>query len=133
MALSLCLLGCQSKEELPKGKGTQPMVSLSQVQEKLQQKDSFYLLFTQSGCISCKEFHVVVSSFLREYKIEIQTMNLTEQGTPLTSFLSKYFPSFSTTPSLYIIKDGIVQNQLDISMDITKEELKQWFSVHKIS
>ena len=117
--LVLCC-GCQKNTY----QGETIMMTWKQGYEKIQQKDDFLLLFTQSGCDSCKQFQAIKSSYLKTHKETIYEINLAQEHD--TKQIQSFFLQLTQTPTLYYIEDGNVVSVLEKPEDKTMEELAKW-------
>lgn len=75
--------------------------------DKLNQKETFILVFTQDGCSHCNEYTPILNRVLDEYDITIYDLNLTElrKDTELYNQVSSKF-NIPGTPTTIFINDG---------------------------
>lgn len=119
LLLVLCS-GCQN--HIFQGKTL--TITWEQTYEKIQEKESFLLLFTQSGCDSCKKFQVVKNKYLTVYDNTIYEINLTLEED--TKEIQEFFPQLVQTPAFYYIENGKMVSELNKPENKTSEELKLW-------
>lgn len=82
-------------------------ISGQELLEKLNQKETFILVFTQEGCSHCNEYTPILNRVLDEYDITIYDLNLTElrKDTELYNQVSSKF-NIPGTPTTIFINDG---------------------------
>ena len=75
--------------------------------EKIEQKETFILVFTQEGCSHCKEYTPILNRVLNNYDITIYDLNLTElrKDKELYNKVSAIF-NIPGTPTTIFINDG---------------------------
>lgn len=86
-------------------------MTFKEFKNKLDNKDSFLVLFTQTNCSHCIAFKPVISEVIEEddltiYELNIETFTMDEWN-ELTELVS-----VSGTPTLTYIKDGLEKNSL---------------------
>jgi predicted bacteriocin transport accessory protein len=75
------------------------------LKEKIDNKDSFVLVVTQTGCSHCEDYHPTLVRVTNKYKINIYTINRKELSDEGRSYL-KEVCSISGTPTTVFIHDG---------------------------
>ena len=101
-------------------------INISELEELINDKESFVVLVSQDMCLASSNFEVVINDFLEEYPITIYEINYSElKESDLGDFL-EYYPSF------VIYKNGKMVDFLDANADEdtdyykTKEGFKNW-------
>lgn len=101
-------------------------INISELEELINDKESFVVLVSQDMCLASSNFEVVINDFLEEYPITIYEINYSElKESDLGDFLEHY-------PSFVIYKNGKVVDFLDANADEdtdyykTKEGFKNW-------
>ena len=129
VVMMLCcfmLLGCasnntkpvenqDSKIKIQEGKGSVSNILLDDMIEKMDQKESFVIIVTQTYCNSCQSFFTETEEFLKESGVPLLELNLDhEKGAPdqVLDIVNEYLHEFVMTPSIYYIRDGEVIDQL---------------------
>ena len=103
-------------------------INISELEELINDKESFVVFVSQDMCLASSNFEVVINDFLEEYPITIYEINYSElKESDLGDFL-EYYPSF------VIYKNGKMVDFLDANADEdtdyykTKEGFKNWFT-----
>ena len=103
-------------------------INTSELEELINDKESFVVFVSQDMCLASSNFEVVINDFLEEYPITIYEINYSElKESDLGDFL-EYYPSF------VIYKNGKMVDFLDANADEdtdyykTKEGFKNWFT-----
>ena len=101
-------------------------INISELEELINDKESFVVFVSQDMCLASSNFEVVINDFLEEYPITIYEINYSElKESDLGDFL-EYYPSF------VIYKNGKMVDFLDANADEdtdyykTKEGFKNW-------
>ena len=87
-------------------------INVSELKEKIKNKDDFILVFTQEGCGHCATYHDVINDVVKEYDIEIYDINLTNVKDKDTADLNK-IASISGTPTTLFYINGEEQTTLN--------------------
>lgn len=103
-------------------------INTSELEELINDKESFVVFVSQDMCLASSNFEVVINDFLEEYPITIYEINYSElKESDLGDFLEHY-------PSFVIYKNGKMVDFLDANADEdtdyykTKEGFKNWFT-----
>lgn len=138
LVFSLILGGCtqEKNEELKQNEeamlkqGERVLISLEEMEEKMKNKDSFVVVFTQEGCPYCEEFYQLFDEYKKEHPLRIYDVDLTaEKASPEENLviIHQYFPAFSKTPGIYYVKKGKLENSLSDSItELTMETFNNW-------
>ncbi len=93
------ITGCDNKKDYLK------TIDFKELQQMVNDKETFPLILTQTGCSHCLSFKPVYKSFLEEYQITSYELNLTNLTEEENSQL-KSITGASGTPNIVFIKDG---------------------------
>lgn len=136
----LCLLlvsGCSSGYERDERAGKVEKITVEQMQEKIENKDTFVLVFTQSWCEHCKLFKEMLDEYLPTHNVIVYDVVLDED--PIESqeeklaIIRETFPKMNATPELYYVKDGVKEEQLIADDDgITETKFDSWVQNHQL-
>lgn len=80
-------------------------VSLSQLDTKITNKESFVLVITQTGCSHCEQYLPELNKTLEEYDLKANVLNITNLSEEDSKKLSSYV-NFSGTPTTIFFIDG---------------------------
>lgn len=105
-------------------------INISELEELINDKESFVVLVSQDMCLASSNFEVVINDFLEEYPITIYEINYSElKESDLGDFLEHY-------PSFVIYKNGKVVDFLDANADEdtdyykTADGLRSWLTTY---
>ena len=105
-------------------------INISELEELINDKESFVVFVSQDMCLASSNFEVVINDFLEEYPITIYEINYSElKESDLGDFLEHY-------PSFVIYKNGKVVDFLianadeDIDYYKTADGLKSWLTTY---
>lgn len=126
MLVMLSVAGCQKQdvpptetdtkiEVLEQGKGETVGITLDELNEKLKNKESFVMMFSETYCRGCMSFFMANDKITQEYGIKLWNVTLDkEERTPQENLeiIHKNFPEFESTPSIYCVVNGKVQDSL---------------------
>ena len=87
-------------------------ISVSKLQEKINNKDDFVLVFTQDGCSHCATYYEVINSVAKDYDLKIYDINLTDVKDKDIETLNSIV-HFSGTPTTLFYIDGEEQTTLN--------------------
>ena len=92
-------------------------------EQKINNKDSFVLVFTQDGCSHCESYAPVLKEVSNKYNIKIYDLNLTKvKSTDIAKVNA--IASISGTPTTIFYKNGEEETTLNrISGDTTSDKL----------
>lgn len=132
----LVLSGCSSytRDSEP---GKVENITVTQMQEKIDKKESFIIVFTQIGCGACKEFKAMLDGYILSHNVTVYDVVLDEapeedRKSELET-IRKTFPGMNATPSLYYVKDGKLENKVDTTKEsITKDRFDDWVQTYKL-
>ena len=81
-------------------------INISELKEKIDNKDSFILVITQNSCSHCKAFLPVINDVAKTYNITIYDISQTNLSDEDSTYL-KNIASISGTPTTVFIVDGV--------------------------
>ena len=124
VALCLLMSGCSSK-------GKVVTITTEELKTKMEQKETFAVIFTQPECAYCKEvMKMLDDSYLKSnqltlYDVVLDRSNMsTGDWEILLMQIKEYFPQMSNTPDLYYVKDGTIMAQFDTDLADMFDEAK---------
>ena len=102
--------------------------------KKLENKETFILVFTQTGCVHCSEYKPILNRLLTENNInayELNTTKLKEEDTEIKNEIEKLF-NISGTPTTIFINEGSEKTTINRIVGTTaysnlKQKLKKYF------
>lgn len=98
-------------------------IDVEQLEEKIKNKDSFVLVFTQDGCSHCQTYAPVLESVSKKYDIKIYDLNLTKVKSADISRVNT-IASISGTPTTVFYKNGEEETTLNrINGDTSESKL----------
>lgn len=111
----LCLFmgGCGAK-------GKVVSISVDELKTKVDNKETFAVIFTQPECAYCKKvMEMLNDSYLKQNKLTVYDVILDRNAMSSADFeillmdIKEYFPQMTGTPDLYYVKDGQIADQFD--------------------
>lgn len=134
--LSLLITGC-AKADL----GKMNDISQEQLAEKMDNKDSFIVVFTQPTCGYCNEFKEMLEDYLPDHGVTLYDLSIDrkvlseEELDELLEKIHVYFPDMSSTPDLYYVKDGEIVSNFDADkIDLNVEEnFNAWIDQYELN
>ena len=134
----VCIMtGCDSNSEYIRdtSKGRIVEISLQEWEEKMENNDSFLVVFSQLYCNSCNEMHAMLDNYLPNHNITIYEIILDyETGTQIENQerINIYIDNFNQTPGVYYINNGKKEDQL-LPQDTVQEEIfDEFIKKHQI-
>ena len=99
------------------------LISLKELEAKVENKETFPVLVTKDGCSYCELFKPTVEEVSKEYKVDIYQLNLSELSKEDETNLKDIF-NVSSTPTILFIGKGVEKSTLNrIKGNTTKEKL----------
>ena len=86
-------------------------LSISELREKIDNRDSFILIFTQDTCSHCKSYLPVVEKIANQYKIDFYDISSTGLSDDELAYL-RSIATYTGTPTTIFIVDGEEKNTL---------------------
>lgn len=128
-AILLLTAGCGKK--VLDEPGIVSELSYSQLQEKMDNKETFVMVFTQTTCTHCVTFKKMLDEeYLPYYDVEMFDFVLDHQSgerSELTKNLEVSFPNFTGTPDVYYIENGVVKERFwDVKDELSEEQFHDW-------
>ncbi len=132
--LCLCLLGCSSESNgdlIYTGRyGKLISLTASEVQEMMDDNQTFVLYAGQGDCSSCEEFTESVKKIVNTYEIDIYYLNAGDYETneELQQLVYNYLYRLEWTPTVYYIEEGKATNMVEDPMEYS--EFVDWLVEH---
>lgn len=141
ICICLCALlvtGCGSSYERDDNPGKVENITVAQMQKKIEDKETFAVVFTMTTCTHCKKFMTMLDTYLLDHNVTLYDVVLDEdpnkgdwQGN--LDIIRQTFPGMDETPSLYYVKDGKLENQLENGEDgLTQEKFDNWVQDYQL-
>ena len=87
-------------------------VKLSEIIEKIENKDSFILYIGSSECAACQSFAPTYQEAAAEYPAEMYSIEIlsakADHNADLTKLMEDSLGEIEVTPTIFAIKDGVV-------------------------
>ncbi len=80
-------------------------IKMTDLEAKIENKESFILVISQTGCSHCEQYLPELDRTLKEINLEANVLNITNLNTEEKITLSKY-ANFSGTPTTLFFTDG---------------------------
>lgn len=115
----LLLTGCTNKKYELTSQGNKSdnvyeetvELTYDQYKEKISNNESFIVLLYQTGCSHCESFEPKVNKIIKEYNLEIYSLNLADLSEKEYAVVKN--KTFVTgTPTTVFIKEGKYENKL---------------------
>lgn len=87
-------------------------VSVAEVETKINNKETFILVISQTGCSHCEQYLPELDKTLKEVNKEAYLLNITGLSKEDTTTLNKYV-NFSGTPTTIFFHEGIEKTTLN--------------------
>ena len=134
--LSLLITGCAKKDL-----GKIDYITQEQLAEKMDNKDTFIVVFTQPTCGYCNQFKKMLEEYLPDhgvtlYDLSIDRNTLSEDElNELLANIRTDFPDMTSTPDLYYVKDGEIVSHFDADkVELDKEEnFNNWIDQYELN
>lgn len=95
----------------------------------------FVIVFTQSTCGYCAEFHEMFESYRKNHHVVIYEVPLDEEKelpSVNRALIQTYFPNFDSTPGIFYAKDGKCINGINQSQKLNEELFDNWVQKYKL-
>ena len=130
---TLALTACSSSYERNEEPGELVNITVDEMQDKIDNKESFAIVFTKTTCDYCIKFHTMLDSYLLYhgivlYEVVLDEAPQSEQKGNLKQ-INKTF-DLDSTPTLYYVKDGKVDDK--IVGGIEEDAFDDWVVKHKL-
>ena len=131
--LTLTLTACSSSYERDENPGELINITVDEMQEKVDNKETFAIVFTKTTCDYCIKFHTMLSSYLLYHNITLYEVVLDEapqeEQKGNLKQINKTF-DLDSTPTLYYVEEGKVDDK--IVGNIEEDPFDQWVVKHKL-
>lgn len=87
-------------------------IKVSELEEKINNKDTFILVISQTGCSHCEQYLPELDRALKEVDLNAYVLNVTGLDSANSSTLAKYV-NFSGTPTTIFFNEGIEKTTLN--------------------
>lgn len=105
-------------------------ITTAQLVEKMQNKESFTMVFTQTTCSHCKTFLEMLNGYLPNHNLVIYDMILDKEANREQSLkeCETLFPEFTGTPDIYYVENGEIRSRFwNEGFDsLTKDTFNEW-------
>lgn len=81
-------------------------ISLNQLEEKMNNKETFIIFFGSTTCSHCKDFQPTLNQVIKDYDVTIYYLNVHNLSKEENNELLNLINYGSSTPQLYFVKDG---------------------------
>lgn len=144
MLLMIGIVGCgtdSSKTDSiikldEKGKGDVHALTLEEMNNKIENEESFIVVFTQTTCGYCIEFFQESQDYIKELGLPLWDVVLDEEPRDAQENLDmihEHFPSFSATPSIYYVENGKLKDSLEADKErVDKEQFETFLKENEI-
>ncbi len=116
IAFALC--GCGGNENNVKNEttaepGKVEKITTAQLVEKMNQKEDFALVFTQTTCGHCQVFLSLLDDYMKDHNVLLYDMVLDEEPDVDAALeqLKTVFPDFTATPDVYYVEKGVIKSR----------------------
>ena len=97
-------------------------VNLDEVKEKIETKESFFIVITNKECTYCDELY----EYEPKQKVQIYDLNFKDFSYDREK-VKDVFPSFVGTPNMFYVEDGTIISQYDnMDGDLTVDLFGRW-------
>ncbi len=80
-------------------------ITVSELEAKIQNKETFILVVSQTGCSHCKQYLPELNRTLKKINLTAYDLNVTGLKSEEATTLNKYI-NFSGTPTTFFYRDG---------------------------
>lgn len=132
LGLVLSLVGCSSsidRSDISVDKGDLVVTTAKEVLDKVDNGDTFVVIFTQTNCSHCKLYEPTVAEVCVDESIKVyQIVADKDSSGSLDTLIERLEVEY--TPTTFVIVEGEVEDSFvgNISVD----ELKDYFKKHKV-
>lgn len=136
--LTLCLFlsGCTMYQR-DGSAGAIEVITVAEMEKKIEQKETFVILFTQSWCSHCEEVKEMLDTYLPAHHVIVNEVIIDkdplENKSKILEMIQSHFETMDNTPSIYYVVEGKLENQLESGEDgFTKEKFDSWVQRYRI-
>ena len=96
--------------------GRLEQINMAALTEKMNNKEDFMLVITQTGCGHCTTFHNMLNEYLPDHNVIVYEVLLDwktnkEGAQQALAELNAIFPDFNGTPDLYCMEKGEIKSR----------------------
>lgn len=111
----LALSGCGSKTsgETTETPGKVVEITTDELLKKVNDKEDFSLVFTQTTCGHCETFLEMMDTYMKNHNVVLYNMVLDKEADVDKALkkLKEAFPEFTATPDIYYVEKGEVKSR----------------------
>ena len=100
-------------------------ITLKDFEEKALAKEDMFILVASNTCYHCATFEPILNEVLIEKESKIYRIDIAKLTNTEVERFRTYF-AFTVTPTIFVVKDGIVKAEHSGSM--SKEDLVEWMN-----
>ena len=111
-------------------------ISLEEVQNKINQKDTFAITFSTTTCLYCKNYHDIFDQYIKKHHVVMYEVVLDNE--PLSAkenrqIIQTNFPEFDTTPGVFYVEKGKKISYLDFKKEgLNKKTISKWIKKYQM-
>lgn len=87
-------------------------ITTTELESKIENKDTFILVLSQTGCSHCEQYLPELDRTLKEYDIKAYVLNISEASEADSKKLIQYV-NFSGTPTTVFFTEGVEKTTLN--------------------
>lgn len=139
--LTLTLTACSSSSSYERDNkpGELKSITIEEMQEKIDKKESFAIMFSQPTCGACIELKALLDKYLPTHNVVMYDVSLNAaeetqaEVDAKLEVIHKTFPGLEHTPSVYYVEDGKMKNEIENGKDgVTEEKFDSWVQSNKL-
>ena len=107
-------------------KGSIASITLDELEQKLQNQETFSVCFVTTYCTACQSFHEILDTYLLNHHVNLYQVVLDEEETSTDETATRvqtYFKEFHTTPGIFYVANGRNVSYYDTALYGVNEEL----------
>lgn len=136
LLLLMVVTGCSKSYERDTSKGEIIEITLAEMVEKIEAKDTFAIMFTTTVCNFCKEFESFLNPYIEDHHVVMYNVVLDKEEASVQenrNIIDTYFKNFSTTPGIFYVEEGEQVSRLAPQNNkIDKDMLDEWVQINQI-
>ena len=108
-ALALCGCGGEKSGETTAAPGKVVEITADALLKKVNDKEDFALVFTQTTCGHCETFLKMMDKYMKNHNVVLYNMVLDKESDVDKALkkLKEPFPEFTSTPDIYYVEKGL--------------------------
>ena len=112
-ALALCGCGGEKSGETTAAPGKVVDITADALLKKVNDKEDFALVFTQTTCGHCETFLKMMESYMKNHNVVLYIMVLDKESDVDKALkkLKEPFPEFTSTPDIYYVEKGVIKSR----------------------